>query len=292
MIRIETTGRSFCGWIESEVVLHTHVRLTALVVLLAAAVPASAGIIATESFEDYALGTPLGGADGGTGWTSAWTASRPYVTAQAMAMGPATYGSAGAQAARIQTTVNESEQSELFHRSFPAQSGTLYLGMRLQLESFETDDFLQFSLSNGSPLTGNASLSFGVRNAAGSPFFARVGNHSNTTNSTLTSANQTDYMLVVKISRDGASTYNRTDLWVNPSPLAEPATATATHVGPATGLGQVSILNVRIWSFEADDAVYFDDIRLGTSYAAVVPEPAGLSLLLLGLPALLRRRRG
>ncbi len=86
---------------------------------------------------------------------------------------------------------------------------------------------------------------------------------------------------------NGASSANLT-LWVNPSVESEPTLGDALLTGT---VGRIPFDRVRI-AGSSDGVVNYDELRVGDSYFAVVPEPTTIALLGLGGLALtlLRRR--
>ena len=249
---------------------------------------AHAAPIAFESFETYAAGADLNGNNNGVGWTAPWTADAGHVTVQLKTL------QVGGQtrAVRIQPTAAIGNDDSILSRAFPDTPGTLYLSLLLRVESFENDDFVQLQVSDGAVGDNSATLSFGVRNQTGNPFFARVGTSANTTNAAVGAADDTDYFLVAKFSRDGSVTFNRVDLFLNPtSPVEADHTPIAIRSTPSTGLNELSLFNVRVNSLEADDRIFLDNLRIGTTFADVVPaqsevpEPGTLALWGLGLAA-------
>jgi hypothetical protein len=267
---------------------HRIFGLIAATLLLWAAQPTSAAPIAFEGFESYTAGSNLNGGSGGSGWTGNWTAVAGVTTQTQHLQVGANDGQL--QAGRILAVTNDSAM----RRAFPATTGDVYLSFLLRLESFEDDDFVQFQLSDGATGDNAATLSVGVRNSAGNPFFARVGGNANTTNSAVLAADNTDYFLVARFSMDGAASYNRVDLFLDPTSNVEgDQIPIATRINPATGLTQLDLFNVRTASLEAGDTVFVDNILIGTSFADVVPvpEPSSLVALCLGAGALVLYRR-
>jgi hypothetical protein len=99
------------------------------------------------------------------------------------------------------------------------------------------------------------------------------------------------YWLVCRIEYYYNATQDRDDVagtvWVNPDPASEPLVADGTTITRGAPSRQSS---VRI-ALPGDAATRVDELRVATSYADVVPEPATLSVLALGAIGLIRRRR-
>jgi len=94
-------------------------------------------------------------------------------------------------------------------------------------------------------------------------------------------------MLVIKVDMDS----DRADMWVNPTLGAEPPATSNANVALAAN-GDFDRLNLRVQTATGSASASFDEIRIGDSFASVVPEPdmvalAGLGAGLVGL----RRRR-
>jgi hypothetical protein len=258
----------------------------------------TAALIASDDFEDYTAGVNLNTGAEGSGWSSNWSANLDDTTVQSVSLSNGTV-SGGSQAGRFQATENRSDISDALSRDFASQSGDVYMSFLLQSTSgLGGDDFYNFQITNGAVGNTSAALGVGIRNFGGNPFFARVGSSSNATTNASTNATQgTTFFLVAKFSKDGSANYNRTDLYINPG-LTEPVTSDATATSNVTGLSSVSLFTVRSFQPELGDTVLFDELRIGTTFADVLPTPAAIPepstplLILLGTSglALLRRR--
>jgi MYXO-CTERM domain-containing protein len=95
-------------------------------------------------------------------------------------------------------------------------------------------------------------------------------------------------LLVYKIEFGaGTTTGNeRVSLFVNPALGTEPATASAS----ALDVGSFIFDRIRIQAGNGDSGSV-DEIRFGTTYADVVPEPSAALMAALGVFSLVLRRR-
>ena len=255
-----------------------------------------ASVIAYDGFETYTATADLNGGNAGTGFTGPWAAVADHATVQPKTMDdPNGNVDGGNQALRFQPTTNLSDVSSFIQRTIPGTSDTLYMSLLVRKEVMASDDFVNFQVSDGATGNTTAALGVGLRNNTGNPFFARVGssNSGQTTNAAATNANE-DYFIVAKFSKDGSSTFNRTDLFINPTSLTEPTTANATAISGVTGLTSLSLFSVRHFQPEAGDTLFIDELRFATTFedaVTVVPEPASLASGLVGLVLIAARRR-
>jgi len=245
---------------------------------------ASAAIIAYDGFESYTPGSALDGGAQGSDWTGNWSEANPGdSTLQAASLiDPNGLVSGGSQALRSMPAATRTEVGDYITRTFTAQSGDVYVSFLFQKGAgVDNNDFYNFQLSNGA--TGNTSnaLGVGIRNATGNPFFARVGSSSDnaTTDSGTNSTVGETFLVVAKFSKDGSTEYNRTDLFLNPTSSSEPLIADATATANVTGLTQISLFNLRNYSPEAGDTLLIDELRIGTTFASVIPEPTSFALI-------------
>lgn len=99
-------------------------------------------------------------------------------------------------------------------------------------------------------------------------------------------------LFVLKIELSATADSDTITIWRNPTDLTNEAANTA--VGSLTGRNLV-FDNIALNEFRNDDGVYFDEIRIGTTWDAVSPIPEPGTLLLVGIALgsllLFRRRR-
>ena len=221
--------------------------------------PARGALIAYDYFEDYAGGSALNGQSGGVGWVGPWTAHASEVTVQSGVI--PTWG----QSAQIATTGNN---NNIMERAFPVQTATVYVGFLVRTTGgWDSSDFMQFYLNTTVGASETVGVSGGVALATNSPYFARLDGSANTTNSTTAfhSDDQT-FQVVLKFSRSGTN-YDRTDIYVN---RADETTADATRTTGSSGVSSLSRFHLRTWQINTGQEIYFDALRIGTSYGEVL----------------------
>jgi hypothetical protein len=233
-----------------------------------------AGLIAYEGFA-YNTGS-LDGANGGTGWSNAWSASSSG-SASVSATG-LTYASGG----QILVTSGGSASLPGTHygdfrapASTPA-SGTMYISFMADRTGTGESGYLGLSLFNDS----TEHLYIGAQSNGGQYWYMQQ-NSSNEWGNTTETAGATPTLLVARI--DFGTSSNVYKLYVNPSLTSEPGTASASFTSSAA----FSWDRIRIQSGVAGD---IDEIRMGTTYADVVssvPEPTTCILLGTGAMAIL-----
>jgi len=200
-------------------------------------------------------------------------------------------GLAGTQSLQIAGAANS---NDLVLRTFASQSGSpLYFSYLFRTTSGSgaatDDDFVQVGLTDVAGEPKN-SIGFGATTAT---FFLRAGsgNGNQEVTAAMPAANTT-YLMVGKLSKaGGSSTYNQMDLFLNPPGSVEPSPTLTRTAAAGVGAASVDRLSVRTARLDANDLYTLDNIRVGTTFADVVPEPASAGLLTLAACGLLASRR-
>ena len=76
--------------------------------------------------------------------------------------------------------------------------------------------------------------------------------------------------IVGKLSKSAAGNYDTLEMLVNPTSLVEPATW-ATDISRDIGISYVRVFGIRIYDFNDSEGAWIDEVRIGTTFAAVVP---------------------
>jgi len=244
-------------------------------VALPTTVASEIGLVAADDFT-YSPGN-LDGKNNGIGWTSAWTPwpglegtivvdenralTHSFVSLYTRRFPPTPDGADVFFSARLRRTGGGDPRWSQMVRLYAAGQNEDVNSASL---GFVSDQFL----SRAGPSSGQV--------AFGSFFPAE------------------EHLLVGKVEFDEVGgNQERVTVWVDPigvetSPISGVSTANYT------GLGFVDTVSLRV--FELNNVtVTWDDLRIGTTWAAVIPEPSTLVLLCIGVVGLLgyawRRRR-
>jgi len=253
---------------------------------------------------NYSLGE-LNGFTGGTGWSGAWSAD-PVTTEIVNPATALTYHvpgggnvSGGNRALRFTGTA---DLASIIARSLPSQTGNVYFSFlfRENAGTINTNDFMAFWFDNDTTVTSSQTLipSLGLKgnhgDGANTLDFASRLNLGSDVFSTAASTGTT-YLIVGRLFKT-AGNYNRFSLWINPTSASTntPDVTASVATGSTTSFSR---LGVRIANLDADDVVYVDEFRAGTTFADVVPlntpDSAPYVLISSGLIAiaLIRRRK-
>ena len=267
-----------CGWFVMQARLHGQ-------------------LAAYDGFESYAAGTQVEsgangsagiGLSGGAGWGGAYdvnNAIKSLVLVEDRAASQVVYRNGeiqldgGVRALRLYNAANGSSVLARPLGAVFTTASTIYFSFLFRTTNaspLSDQDFFQWGF-DATLAAGNPRVSIGANTIATTfppsqpfRFFAR---------STTTPANSafdpatdiaavTTYLLVGKFS-GGAGNFNRVDLFVNPSTLAEPASASAT-IAVDSGVASLSHLLLRTAFLDASDAYVFDELRVGRSFTSVV----------------------
>jgi hypothetical protein len=264
-----------------------HGIILASTIGLALAGTVHAGLLTYEGF-DYPSSSSLNEQSGGTGWDANWGAflggTGDHTVASSTLHDPSN---------TLQTSANRTTTGGAFAGRYPllpgygAAGSSVYYSILIRPESTpDTDDYYGLQLFSNN---GGTDLFIGK---GGSAMTYRLEGNSTSSDSALSATLGQTVLLVARIDFNPSGNVSDPEtfrLYVNPLPGAsEPATADATlsfNLGSQNGLA----LNSGNGS-----SVSFDEIRIGTDYAsvvpAIIPEPASLSLLALAAGVMARRR--
>jgi len=258
----------------------------------------SAALIAYDNFESYTTGQPLNGEGGGTGWQDDWSSvSNALVTSASLTYSGGDISINGGG----QAVVIDSSDNNYFFRQFDSAGDVgdeVFFSFLLHRDSTDSSDFLSFRVGDTSDRSNSGGMGIYSSTNFGTRILANGSTESTNTGSTGI-ADDTTYFLVGRFSRDGASggasDFDLMEMWVNPTTLDYNSLGTPDASVDFNSLvsGDLEFFGLRSVAISGTNEYLMDELRIGTSYAAVVPEPTSAALLTgaCGLLGLRRRRR-
>lgn len=259
---------------------------------------------------DYPVGT-VSGANGGTGWnatgddslantTSSWTTqASAAVTAGGLSYSGTTgySSSSGNKLTMTPTAATDQFGSARAFRNLGQtvatnSVGSLYFSFLMQKTNV-TNRTLNLAFFNGTTELFN----IGQNNSASGNLGTLGVNFGglNYPTSALTLGNDM-HLIIGKLDFEVSSSMDRITLWVNPMDITGGEGSLTPYLTVDSNLTTTGLDSIRLFAGQTSggfNAVTgnFDEIRVGSSFASVIPEPSTALLGGLGLLALLRRRR-
>lgn len=258
----------------------------------------SGGVLVYEGFStpgDYVHGANLAAQTGGGSgvWTGNWTDVQNNAAGSTVS-NSLTYGN-------LQTTGGSLTKPTALRlhevRTFTNDSSLFASGSQVWFSALflRTANQSNMGITIASATSETTGCGFRIDNSA-YDVRASISGTLGTTSAKTSFANNETVLVVGRVWIDAGSTAGNhvVDIWVNPDLSVDLSTA-ALKSGDSwvdrAYAGFKTSDRVNIYSHQ-NNAVSFDEIRIGSSYADVVPvpEPLTLSLLGLGATALLRKR--
>jgi len=246
-----------------------------------------AAIIAEDSFT-YTAGTQLNGANGGTGWTTAWTAQADRYEIQAANQ---TYPGLNTSGGTAVSKFDNASFGNGFSRSFASTTGRVWGSATITFAQVPT--YFEFKLNETTNVNWSAKFGFN-----GGNIFTEHSGPGALVNTAFAAATGTTYFLAFTYDTSGGSGGSPTTFYVNPTGLGSGSApsgsvASASFTGNNYAMSGTNNLSM----FAGNGLFTIDDVRLGTTWASVspIPEPSAFAALagisVLGMAALRRRRR-
>lgn len=171
-------------------------------------------------------------------------------------------------------------------RTFASQTGDLYFAVDV---AFGNAEFVWFNFSDDTD--DNNSLGFTSTNDGGPAVRSRGRDGSSVNGGNVSVGNALNTIVLKASKSDPSGNYDTVELFLNPG-STEPLVADSSIVVD-TGISALDTFRVRRGGGGVSRApeVTIDNLRIATTYAEVIPEPASATALsVLGLLSLRRRR--
>lgn len=277
-----------------------HGLLTAGVLIAATTGGAHATLLGYEGFDSYSPTAAIAGQSGGTNWTGAWTgSSAPIVQAGGLNYSA---GSITINGGANNALADDTNADTLLSRPFTA-AGDVWFSLLFQPSS-TSGDYFYFYLSDDADYLSSGDMGVTGATVYSARAQATPSSDRDQGDSSVSVTNGTVVFLVGHIYNDPTyddddigsgdpadpASLDTIDLWINPTSLTL-GTPSASSLR-IFEISTVSTFGIRAVNLDAGDAPQFDELRIGTTLADVipVPEPASLALIGLGAIALIRRK--
>lgn len=232
-----------------------------------------------EPFNYTVSGTVSGNSGGGSfGFSSGWTGGSASATISSGSLpGTSTIGNKATMTANSLAT----PLSRTLSSSLGASSGTTYISFLLRPEAAVGTSSAELRLFNGTSYAG-----FGLNSNSGAYLIDQNGTGQSASSSFATV--NSPVLLVLKAVFVAGATADTFSLFYNPLASSTEGTANATR---SFDIGTVTSLQIG-----GNLGFSIDEIKIGSTYADVVPEPstylaAGTVTLMVGGQWFIRRRR-
>ncbi len=265
--------------------------------LLGFAGRADATLLAYEGFDtpgQYTAGATLDTANGGTGWTGAWSSEASVTTELNSVAYPDLVETSGHM---LTTNGDPSSSRRSFDETgFQNLGDEVWFAYTFNRESGSNNHNVYITLS------GSSTRFFGLRteNSPSTELNAAIrfaGSTVEKSSTAYTIANSTDYFVIGRMTFDDVGN-DRLDVWVNPSDFTSVANLGAESMFVETANPTPGNFT-DVWIADGNAASYaFDEIRIGNTLGDVapssVPEPVTSAMVfgfVIALGAIAYRRR-
>jgi hypothetical protein len=262
---------------------------------------ASASLIASDDFESYNLATIIGQGSSGSGWAGAYAGVGNSGSAVPVRNVVSDAMTGLGQSLKLGFTVAKGTNNNIVQRGFDAQTGTVYFGILVQTSGFETSgngDFVQMIVNNASStstgrIDNTATATSGAIDTSSGSMLYQARKGGTESNSTLIHTNDEIHQMIFKVSKDGNDKYNLIDVFIDQATEGTPDVSRGATDATLQTLTQISYVHFRIYDIEVGDAIYVDNLKIGTTYADVnsIPEPSAIVMLAAGVLCLAAFRR-
>ena len=260
---------------------------------------ANAAIIAYDGFSsaNYTAGPLQGQNYGGTGfeaagqWYNGGNINAGNSTAALAYSGVASNDTGGAYSVSTGNRV----YANLAPSSYLTGNNTYYISVMMK-NTAAGSDYRAFELASGIGDTVRI-LQVGTNGDngdGGANWGMRVNNVTGAlTSVTAASTLDTTVFAVIKLTYSTTAGASSATLWINPTDLSSEAGSGSTNSVTVTGQTFADATNIRFAQYDNYSMSYWDELRIGNTWADVttVPEPATWGLLVLGLTATAAFRR-
>ncbi len=261
-------------------------------VVLATVAPCHAGLIVYDGFNYTPVGDPISGKSGGGdfGWSGAWMGSQAagyFVGAGSLKSPSVDEPTPGNM---LSTGVSNSNKGTLRNLATPlgAPGTTDYFSFLMQPTGVVGNGFDDGHM--GFSILGTLNQLYAGKPGVGAvnPNLYDIETQGGITRSPTTVDAVSGQTVLMVVRADFTAVNDTFTLYINPPSTAEPAVPNAV-------LGGYSVGTVTALQVSGPGAFNFDELRVGTTFASVVPEPGTLGLLAMGGLALggvaIRKRR-
>ncbi len=249
------------------------------VLLSSVAAPATAGLLVYEGF-NYPANAAISGQSGGGsfGWSGSWTGSQAagyFIGAGSL---PSPFPTAFTSGNMLSTGISDGNKGTLRNLATPlgTPGTTDFFSFLMQPTGVVGQGFDDGHM--GFSILGTLNQLYAGKPGVGAvnPNLYDIETQGGITRAPTTIPAVSGQTVLMVVRADFTAVNDTFKLYINPPGADEPATPNAV-------LGGYSVGTVTALQVSGPGAFNFDEIRVGTTFASVVPEPATLVLALAGL---------